>query len=100
MADQLIRIYQNLDVLAIKPHLMIYGDLGGTCANCQNMDVKIGMVNCPGCQTDFQFIAFRNIKTHIPKVKRIMEDHPQIKIIDFDDYKRNEGASKAENFFK
>ncbi len=100
LMSQFIRIYQKLDVNEIKKHLMIYGDLGGSCANCQNMDVKIDMANCPSCKTDFQYISFRNIKVHMPKVQRLSEDRPHWKIVDFEDYSRAVGANKAFDFLK
>ncbi|MBF0386108.1 MAG: hypothetical protein HQL27_09620 [Candidatus Omnitrophica bacterium] len=100
MADNLIRIYGLLDSKAIKPNLLIYGDLSAACAKCNKIDLKLDNANCPGCNTEFKYIAFRNVKVHIPKIHKLLNEKPHIKIIDFDDYKRNEGASKAEDFLR
>ena len=98
--SKFIRVYQDLDVKDIKPHLMIYGDISASCANCNAMDVKMDVVNCPKCNTEFKYIAFRNIKVHWPKVQRLVEERPHWKIIDFDDYSRVIGAAKAFDFLK
>jgi len=100
MADNLIRIYNILDVRKIRPNLLIHGDLSCSCANCKAMDIALNSLKCPKCGTDFKYIAFRNIKTHIPKIHKLFNGRPGISIIDFDDYKRNEGAIKAEEFLK
>jgi len=36
----------------------------------------------------------------MPKIYKIFEERPHIKIIDFDDYNRNIGALKAQEFLK
>ena len=100
MSEKLLRIYKKLDLNEVKAHLLIYGDLSGQCANCQTMDVKLDLVRCPGCQAEFKYIAFRNIKTHFPKVQKIMEDRPHWVIVDHEDYTRNLGAVKAREFLK
>ena len=98
--EKLVRVYQHLDVAKIKPNLLIYGELGGACANCDQLDVKLELPRCPSCQNDFKYVAFRNIKVHIPKVLKLLEQNSQVKIIDFDDYKQAEGFNKAKEFFK
>ena len=100
MGEKFIRIYKKLDVLTIKPHLMVYGDLSASCANCDKIDLKLEMSHCPGCQTEFKYISFRNIKVHIPKIYKILHERPNLMIVDYDDYKRNIGISKAEEFLK
>ena len=95
-----IRVYQDININEIKTHLMIYGDLAASCANCGEMDFKLDIVACPKCKTEFKFIAFRNIKVHWPKVARLFEDRPHWKIVDFDDYSRILGATKAFDFLK
>ena len=97
---KLLRVYNLLDVHAIKPNLLIYGDVSGQCGHCDAFDIKFSETKCPKCSADFKYIAFRNIKSHIPKTFKLFEERPQVKIVDFDDYKRNMGASKAEEFFK
>jgi len=100
MADQLIRTYNILDIKSIKPHLMIYGDLSAACGNCSEMDIKLDNDKCPKCDTEFKYISFRNMKSHIPNIHKLFKERPRLKIVDFDDYKRNEGAVRAEEFLK
>ncbi len=97
MADNLIRIYNVMDIKQVKPHLMIYGDLSASCANCNKVDLRLENTNCPECKAEFKYIAFRNPRVHIPKIHKILKEKPHIKIIDFDDFKRSEGASKAQD---
>ena len=99
MIERLIRIYCKIDINDIKSHLLIYGDLGGSCASCNKMDLKLDVKTCPQCQAEFKYISFRNIRVHIPKVQKLLEQNPQLKIIDFEDYSRNLGALKAKEFF-
>ncbi len=89
-----------MDPAKIKPNLMIYGDLNGSCANCNNMDVKLSMASCPECQTAFKYYAFRSVKAHIPKILKLMDDNPVAVIVDHEDYKSALGASKAEEFLR
>lgn len=100
MSENLIRIYQKNDVNQIKPHLMIWGDLSVSCAHCQKMEVPRDATHCPSCQTKFHYITFRQVKSHIPKIHKLMKTRPQLTIIDFDDYSHALGSSKAQDFFK
>ncbi len=99
MSEKFIRVYKKYDVSKIKPHLMIYGDLSASCANCNHMGVKLENVHCPECNTEFKYISFRNIRVHMPKLQKLIEQRP-VAIVDYDDYQKNVGASKAEDFFK
>lgn len=96
----MILVYQKFDISKIKPHLMVYGDLSGACENCGQVDLKLNQTQCPKCQTVFKYVAFRNIKTHIPKLYKLAEERPSLVVIDFDDYKRNLAQIKAREFFK
>ncbi len=100
MTQRLIRIYQNLDIEKIKSHLLLYGDLAGQCAQCQQIGIKLDVLKCPHCQADFQFLAFKNIKDHLPKISKILRERPSLVLVDFDDFKRISSANKAEEFLK
>ena len=100
MASRFIRIYKKLEINEIKKHLLIYGDLSGSCANCQAMDIKLDVANCPQCHTEFDFIAFRNITQHFPKIQKLSQDRPQVTFVDHEDFKRILAAVKAEEFLK
>lgn len=100
MAEKFIRVYSKLDISKITPQLLIYGDLSGACAKCHKIDIKLNDPVCPECKTEFKYIAFRNLKSHLPKLQKLSAERPSVTVIDYDDYKREVGASKAEDFFK
>jgi len=100
MSDKFIRVYQKLDIQDIQKHLLIYGDLSASCANCQAIDIKLDASQCPQCQAEFKYISFRNIKSHLPKIQKLTEERPELRIVDFDDYKRILGVFKAKEFLQ
>lgn len=100
MDDKLIRIYKRIDLRQIKEKLIVYGDTSGVCANCEKMDLSLETAHCPGCHAEFSYIAFRNIKVHLPKIHKLIEQRPQVVIIDHDDFKHGLGALKAQDFLK
>ena len=100
MSQKFIRVYQFKDIRAIQQHLLIYGDLAGQCTNCQAIDLKLDAVVCPHCKTPIKYIAFRNVKDHMPKMHKIHEFRPDITLVDFDDFKKMSGAMKAEDLLK
>ena len=100
MSERFVRVFKKVDLNAIKKQLLVYGDVSGQCANCDTIDIKINVPLCPNCKTEFKFISFRNIKSHLPKLAKLDAEKPSVTIIDFDDYKMNLGKMKAENLFK
>jgi hypothetical protein len=100
MNEKFLRVYKKMDVHEIKKHLLIYGDLSAQCAECQAMDIKLEATVCPKCGTAFKFIAFRNVRHHLPKLQKIHEMRPEVQFVDFDDYMRIMGELKAREFLK
>ncbi|MCR4336377.1 MAG: hypothetical protein NUV91_01025 [Candidatus Omnitrophica bacterium] len=100
MTKQLLRVYREFSLEEVKAHLLIYGDLSGICAACQAMDVDLSANLCPKCKTEFKFVAFRNVRHHLPKLQKLQAQRPSLAVIDFEDYQKNMGASKAREFFK
>lgn len=98
MNDHLIRTYKYLDLKIIKDHLLVYGALSGTCEKCQETDVKVDSMTCPACKTDFKYIAFREVKSHMPKIHKLKLERNNVEIIDYDDYKHHVASSKARDF--
>ncbi|MCA9408970.1 MAG: hypothetical protein H6755_00740 [Candidatus Omnitrophica bacterium] len=99
MSEHFIRFYKKLNLSEITSQLLIYGDLSGHCAHCQAMDIGLDKEKCPQCGCVFHFIAFRNPKSHFPKMHKLIETR-NLKIIDYDDYKHATAASKAQDFLK
>ncbi len=100
MNEKLIRVYKKFDINTIKKHLLIYGDLSANCANCNEIGIKLDMPKCPKCATEFKYVAFRNVKTNLPKMNKLTAQRPSLNIIDIDDYQRSVAALKAEEFLK
>lgn len=100
MAEKLMRVYKKMDLDEVRSRLLIYGDLGGLCASCQEMNIPLDEPHCPGCRVEFYYIAFRNVKGHMPKILKLHEIRPHILIVDYEDYRYHEGASKAKEFLK
>jgi len=100
MNEKFIRVYKKLDIKTVKKHLLIYGDLSANCANCKEIDIKLNMPHCPKCETEFKYVAFRNVKTNLPRMNKIRAERPSLTIIDIDDYNRNISTLKADNLFK
>jgi len=100
MAKKLMRVYQKLDFQDVREHTMIYGDLSAACSKCNALDIKLSESICPECRTEFTYIAFRAVKNHLPKIDKLLAENPKIILIDFDDYKRAQAETKAEDFWK
>ncbi len=100
MSERFLRIYKKFYLDEVKCHLMTYGALSGMCASCKNMDVKLDTLTCPECKTEFKYIAFQNIKDHLPKMLRIAQERPNIIFVDHDDFKKIEGEEKAKDIFR
>lgn len=94
-----MRVFKKVDLDDVREHLMICGDLSASCSKCKEMGFKMDLPQCPGCGTDFKYVAFRNIKENMPKILKLSETHPRLIVVDFDDFKRIDSASKAKEFF-
>ena len=99
MSESFIRFYKPVDPGRLTENLLIYGALSGHCAKCQKMDVALNASHCPECHTEFKYIAFREIRSHLPKLKKIQAQRPSVQIIDYDDYHRVTGAARARKIF-
>lgn len=99
MSDKLIRVYKKFYIDEVKAHTLLYGALAGSCANCQCLDVKLDKLKCPSCGHDFKYIAFNNPRENMPKILRLLQEHPEVMIIDYEDFKKAEGELKIRDIF-
>ncbi len=95
MPKQMIRVYQSLEFDDVKQHLLEYGVLSGICAKCKAMDIKLNDRLCPKCGTEFKYVAFQNIREHLPKMIKLHAERPGIQFVDHQDFKRIEAEMKA-----
>lgn len=100
MAERYVRVFQKMDVKQISEHLLIYGDLSAICGKCKETDLPLRAQTCKQCGTEFKYIAFRQVRNHLPKLKSLSEERPSLTFIDYDDFKRNLGEVKAKDFLK
>ena len=99
MTKQMLRVYHSLDFNDVKEHLLEYGALSGVCSKCKTVDIKLDSLFCPKCQTSFKYIAFQNVRDHLPKMLRLMEERSALRFVDHQDFKRIEGEQKARSIF-
>lgn len=92
---QFIRVYEHLVFEEIKEHALEYGALSGVCAKCKTMNIRLEDPACPSCKTAFNYIAFQNIREHLPKMLRLQDIRRGVRFIDYQDFKRIEGELKA-----
>lgn len=100
MTEKFIRFYQARDIKEIQPRVLIHGELASSCGSCGALDLELDMDQCPRCGAGFKYVAFRNIKSHLPKLQKLKDRRPDVEIVDFEDYQRVLGESKARDFFK
>lgn len=95
-----MRIWQPVDIEAVKKHLLIVGELTGDCASCRELGIKYADVKiCPQCKTDFKFITARgavgSMKAMGGVVKRIKSRRPDLTFVDYDDFQSLTGKQSA-----
>ncbi len=96
-----IRSWKQYDINQVKEHLIIVGQLTGDCANCKAIGIDyLDAKTCPQCNTEFKFIATRQVPTPHYLLKRIQEKRPELEFIDYSDVKSAVDRNKAREFFK
>jgi len=99
MTFRYLRVFKKVDIDDIREHLMIYGTLAGNCSKCNCMSIKLEATQCPECNAEFRYIAFRNLSENFPKIQKLIESRPGLIIIDYEDYRKISGAIKAQGIF-
>ena len=93
----IIRVWQEMDIKAIKPHLLIAGNVSADCGNCKEINVSMDAKNCPKCGTIYKYMATR-ISGSIREAKRLKSKRPDLTVIEFNDFKELQARSKARGF--
>ena len=93
--EKFLRIYKKFYFDEVKTHTLLYGALSGSCSHCKDLDIKLDATACPSCKTPFKYIAFMNIRDHLPKMQRISQERPNLVFVDYDDFKKVEGELRA-----
>jgi hypothetical protein len=92
--NELVRIWQEVDIMDVSRHLLIVGLSAADCSNCKELGINYSSAKvCPKCGTDFKYIASRS-----KEIRKIKEKRPELIFIDLEDYKRATGFIKAKDF--
>ena len=90
-------MWQEADIKAIEPHLLVAGSTAGDCANCKEMGIPLDSKSCPKCGCLFRYIGTR-ISSSIREAKRLRAKRPDLILIDFQDFKNVTARDKARGF--
>lgn len=100
MSVTYLRVYQKCDYSDVEKHLLVFGDLTGSCESCKAINIKLESNICPECKTEFKYLSFRHVKSNYPKIQKMSEQRPSLKIIDYDDYVKGKSGGKFNDLFK
>ena len=95
-----IRVWKQFSLDEIKDSLLIVGELTSDCGRCKEVGLSVDhSKSCPHCGAAFRFVTSRqaagSVPNHYRGVGRITSRRPDLIFIEYDDYKRSTGKSKA-----
>jgi Zn finger protein HypA/HybF involved in hydrogenase expression len=104
MSKAFIRIWQELDTEDIKKHLVVVGQVSGSCENCNELGIDYQTAkNCPNCNTEFKFISLRPEKEGkdigFSNIRLIKQRCPDLIFIEYSDFKKFSASQKAQDIF-
>lgn len=104
MSKAFIRVWQELDTEEIKKHLVVVGQVSGTCQNCNTLGIDyINANSCANCKTDFRFITLRPEKEGkdigFSNIRLIKQRRPDLVFIEHSDFKKFIASRKAQDIF-
>jgi len=97
-SKHIIRVWQEVDIDAIEPHLLVAGSTAGDCGNCKEINIELSQKRCPKCGAEFKYIGTR-ISASAKEAKRIKLKRPDLTIIDLNDFKEIQARKKAHGLF-
>lgn len=101
MTKHFIRVWREVDIGEMENHLLVVGHLRSDCANCKELGLDLSEKKCPKCGTEFKYASTRVTGEHkFSTLIKIKNKRPDLICVDFDDFKRMSGKSKAQQFFK
>ncbi len=93
----IMRVWQEVDIQEIEPHLLIAGNVTGDCGNCKEINISLDAKQCPKCGTSFKYMGTR-ISNSPREAKRLRAKRPDAILIDFKDFKEIQVRKKARGF--
>ena len=105
MTNVHLRVWQPFDLRDVEEHLIVLGDCSGNCAKCRELGIDPWVEKeCPACHTKFTYITTRRFATHPAErfrfARRVLENRPDLRLVDYEDYQKAVGSRKAKDFFK
>jgi hypothetical protein len=93
----IVRVWQEVSVKDVSPHLLIAGELSADCWNCKEVGIAFETKNCPTCGTLFKYMGTRLTGT-VREAKRLRAKRPDLILIDLKDFKEGEARKRAHGF--
>ncbi len=103
MKKILVRVAEERDLETLKKHLIVVGELTGECFACRHVGIDYGREKyCPGCGTEFRYIASRKKATdnNTALLARLAQKRPDLSYVEYQDIKDVTDRQKAREIFK
>lgn len=98
-----VRVWQKLNVEAVRKQLLIIDDLYGSCASCKQLGLNyLKDTQCTGCGTTFRYLATTLRKPgEVARIlARIEKEGLDLTVLDRDDFERAEAKDALNDLFK
>ena len=92
-----VRVWQEVDIGEIEPHLLVAGSTTGDCGKCKEIGISLDAKNCPKCGAQFKYTGTR-ISSSAVEARRLRARRPDLVLIDFQDFKNVLSRRKARGF--
>ena len=103
MKKIIVRVAQEHDFETLSGHLIVVGELTGECFACHHVGIDYSREKyCPGCKTDFRYIASRHkaSENNSGLLARLTQRRPDLTYVEYQDIKDTSDRQKARDIFK
>ena len=100
MEKRFIRIWSELEIEDIAEHLIVIGELKGTCNKCQALGLDLTSKACPACNTEFKYATFISAHDRGAQFNKMRAREGRVAFVDYDDFKKAIGEVKAKKFLQ
>ncbi len=97
-----VRIWQNIDVEAVRKQLILVDDLYGSCGNCKQLGLNyLKDRKCTSCGNEFRYLATKlQAPGEVAKIlNRIHKEELPLQVIDRDDFERASARDALQDLF-
>jgi len=96
-SKSIIRVWQEMDVKLIEPHLLMAGQVSADCSNCKEVGIPFEAKACPKCGTLFKYMGTR-VSNSTKEAKRLHRKRPDLTLVEFSDVKEVQARDRARGF--